>query len=291
MVQARTRAFGTFIVLALAIVAVVLIGPGRVKLAGEFTRWLSAPMERALSDAGRETRARLEGGNSIEALRAENARLQAKVNRLTIEQIRFTEIEQENRRLRRLLNFAEANPYYSVRGTSVVGQVIGQDPATVIQALIVNVGEMNGIRRGMPVVADTGLVGRVLRVHKNTAEVLPITSAQSAVNAIVQSSRLTGVVRGQHDNTLVMEYIPMDTPMQVGDLVLTSGLGSVFPPKLVIGQVTSVERHDYAMFQEATIRPTVDFRRLEQVLIITDFSPNAEVQEILKEHQDAGSTP
>lgn len=291
MVEARTRAAGVLLFIALGVALLLLFSTGRLQVAGEFTRWLVAPLEVRLSRGGQAIRLFLTGSSDVEALRAENARLQAEINRLTIEQVRFTEIEQENRRLRALLNFVEPYPHYTVRGASVVGQVIGWDPATVIQVLIINVGEAHGIRAGMPVVTDTGLVGRVLRVHKTTTEVLPITSPQSAVNAIVQSSRLTGIVRGQHDETVVMEYIPLDTPVKVGDLVLTSGLGGVFPPKLVIGQVTAVERHDYAMFQQATIRPTVDFRRLEQVLVLTTFTPNLEVQEILQQYQESNTKP
>ncbi len=278
----RVRALGTGVVL-LAVVGLIVLGlMGRLALVAEFTRWLLTPVAESMSSQARALRDRLEAPSDLEALRQENARLREEINRLTVDQIRFAEIELENRRLRALLNFVEAHPYYTVRGASVVGQVIGRDPSVVIDRLVLNVGELNGIKEGMPVVTDTGLVGRIVRVHKTTSEVLPITAPESAVNAIIQSTRLTGVVRGQHTDTLILDYIPPDMPVNVGDLVLTSGLGSVFPPKIVIGQVTAVERHDYDMFQRATIRPTVDFRRLEQVLVLVDFVPNPEVKEVLE---------
>ncbi len=278
----RVRALGTGVVL-LAVVGLIVLGlMGRLALVAEFTRWLLTPVAESMSSQARALRDRLEAPSDLETLRQENARLREEINRLTVDQIRFAEIELENRRLRALLNFVEAHPYYTVRGASVVGQVIGRDPSVVIDRLVLNVGELNGIKEGMPVVTDTGLVGRIVRVHKTTSEVLPITAPESAVNAIIQSTRLTGVVRGQHTDTLILDYIPPDMPVNVGDLVLTSGLGSVFPPKIVIGQVTAVERHDYDMFQRATIRPTVDFRRLEQVLVLVDFVPNPEVKEVLE---------
>ncbi len=260
---------------------------GHLSPAGEFLRWLVAPWEAHWSRQARAVRAYAEKPRSVEELRAENKRLRQEVAKLTIDQVRFAEIEQENRRLRALLRFSEAHPYYTVHGASIVGEVIGRDPSLVVRRFILNVGELQGIRPGMPVVTETGLVGQILRVHQNTSEVLPIIDQESAVNAIVQSSRLTGVVRGQNGDTLVMEYIPMDRPIQVGDLILTSGLGSVYPPKLVIGQVIRVQRHDYDMFQRAYIRPTVDFRRLEQVLILTDFQPNPELKAFLDELQKA----
>lgn len=264
---------------------------GRLAVVGDFTRWLVAPLEAAVSEQGRALYLQVERPRDVEALRAENERLRAEINRLQVAQVRLAEVEQENQRLRALLKFAQEHPNYEVRGASVVGMVIARDPATVIDRLVLNVGEIHGIQPGMPVVTDTGLVGRVVDVHKTTSVVLPITAAESAVNAIVQSSRLTGIVRGQQSDTLIMDYIPLDTPVEVGDLVLTSGLGSVFPPRIVIGQVVSVERRDYDVFQRAFIRPTVDFRRLEQVLVLTDFSPNPEVKAVLDALQGEGERP
>jgi rod shape-determining protein MreC len=89
----------------------------------------------------------------------------------------------------------------------------------------------------------------------------------------VQSSRATGVVEGQIGGSLVMKYIPQGETVNVNDLVLTSGLGGNFPKKLIIGQVTSVHQRDIEMFQQADIRPTVDFNKLEVVLVVTNFSP------------------
>ena len=264
---------------------------GRLAVVGDFTRWLVAPVEAALVEKGHALYLEVERPRDVNALRAENEHLRAEIDRLQVAQVRLAEVEQENQRLRALLKFSQTHPDYEVRGATVVGMVIARDPAVLVDRLLLNVGELDGIRPGMPVVTDTGLVGRIVDVYKTTSVVLPITAAKSAVNAIVQSSRLTGIVRGQHSNTLVMDYIPLDTPVEVGDLVLTSGLGSVFPPKIVIGQVIRVERRDYDVFQRAFIRPTVDFRRLEQVLILTDFSPNPEVKGVLEALQGEGERP
>ncbi len=280
--RARGRLVLSGLTLALLGLLVAGLVTGRLATAGEVFRWLVLPAEAWLSRQGAWLHRQLRFPEDVTSLREENERLRRELERLQVDQIRFTEIELENRRLRALLRFAEAHPYYDVRGASVVGMVIGRDPARVVDRLILNVGEQDGIRPGMPVVTETGLVGHIVQVHKTTSVVMPITAAESAVNAIIQASRQTGVVRGQGTDTLVMDYIPLDAAVQVGDLVLTSGLGAIYPPKILIGQVVAVERHDYDMFQRARIRPTVPFRQLEQVLILVDFTPNPEVKEALE---------
>ncbi len=286
----RRQVLGVIAGLVVVIGLGVMLVSGRLGPVGDFTRWLVAPLEERLSHTGKSIRDRLERPSDIEALRAENERLRREVERLQVAQVQLAEVEKENERLRALLHFAQAHPTYRIQGAGVVGLVIGRDPS-IVDRILLNVGELDGIQPGMPVVTNTGLVGRILHVHKTTSVVLPITDPDSAVSAIVQSSRLTGIVRGQQGPTLVMKYIPLDTPVQVGDLVLTAGLGSVFPPKIVIGQVVAVQRHDYDLFQRAEIRPTVDFRRLEEVLVLTHFAPNQEVRDVLKALNEGKETP
>jgi len=134
------------------------------------------------------------------------------------------------------------------------------------------VGSLQGVEIGMPVVSGgAGLVGRISQVGPRTSEVQLLTDTDSAVAALLQTSRVTGLVVGQPDSTLQMEYIPQEEQIDVGDIVLTSGLGGVLPKGLVIGQVTEVLQMDYALFQSATVRPAIDFSRLELVLVITEF--------------------
>jgi len=98
-----------------------------------------------------------------------------------------------------------------------------------------------------------------------------LTDADSTAAVILQSSRVTGLVVGQPDGSLRMEYIPQDETVEADDIVLTSGLGGVMPKGLVVGQVTDIQQESYALFQSATVRPAVDFARLEIVLVITEF--------------------
>ena len=209
----------------------------------------------------------------IEELRRRNEELQGLADSLMIENVRLKEVESENETLRRLLNFTQANPIHSYKAAEVKGRVIGRDPSNFLSYLIIDSGSQQGIEKGMPVVTERGLVGRITDVGSNWAKVMLIIDPSSSVNALIQTSRATGVVEGQVGGSLVMKYIPQGEEVNVNDIVLTSGLGGNFPKKLIIGQVTAVRQRDVEMFQQAYIRPTVDFNNLEIVLVITNFSP------------------
>ena len=121
--------------------------------------------------------------------------------------------------------------------------------------------------------SDLWLVGRVEKVAANAAWIRLEIDQASAINAILQTSRAEGTVVGQLQGGLRMEYIPQQAQIEANDLVLTSGLGGDFPADIVIGQVTSVRRQQADLFQEAEIRPTVDFSSLKIVSVITSFKP------------------
>jgi len=232
-----------------------------------FQRWFSQRVFGA-----RETVGTL---RDLRTLRDENSLLRQENDALVIENVQLNETQAENTRLRSLLDFANANPTYDFKGGEVVARVIGQDPNIFLDYIMLDQGERQGIMPGMPVTTERGLVGRVAQVHETTSEVLLITDPNSAVTAILQTSRSTGLVRGVAGRGLLLDQIPQESEVNEGDIVITSGFGGSFPKGLVIGQVSGVSRRDYEMFQQAAVRPTVDFAGLEQVLIIINFTPIA----------------
>jgi rod shape-determining protein MreC len=125
----------------------------------------------------------------------------------------------------------------------------------------------------MPVISERGLVGHILTVGANWSKVLLIIDPSSSVAAMTQSERAPGVVSGRLGQDLEMEYIPHRERVTVGDIVLTSGMGGRYPPGLVVGQITEVQRRDVDAFQQATVRPSVSFGKLETVLVLTSFDP------------------
>lgn len=266
------------ILIAVSILVGVLHEIGYLESAEDFVLRVVTPIQRWFSARTSSVGSAVQGLRDMRGLLEENARLREENDALIIENVQLKEAESENVRLRQLLEFARSEPSYEFRGAEVVGRVIGEDPSTYLDYIIVDQGERQGIRMGMPVATERGLVGRVTAVHDTTSEVLLITDVNSAVAALTQSSRATGIVRGVASGGLVLEQVAQDSALNEGDIVLTSGLGGVFPKGLVIGQVTEVRQRDYEMFQEADVRPTVSFRNLEQVLIIADFAPAADAR-------------
>lgn len=273
-------AFG--LILALLLLGFALDRLGYMTPVRTMVQTALVPLQDAVTIAARDVSERIEEDDSVETLQARNAELEAMANRLMVENVRLKELEQENDTLRQLLNYTRSNPQLTYEPTTVVGRSVGVDPTNLLYYVYVDVGARSGIARDMPVITDRGLVGRVTAVGPNSGQVLLLIDPASAVNAIIQTSRATGIVRGNIDGTLSMDRIPPNETVNPGDIVLTSGLGGNFPDKIVIGQVTEVEQRDQDMFQVARIRPTVDFGKLETMLFITSFEPVDFEAEILR---------
>jgi rod shape-determining protein MreC len=259
---------GALLLLGLALGQMGYLGPVR-----NVTRALLAPFQAGLTNVGTDASDLVRSARDLRDLRQSNAYLQAEANRLSVENARLVEVETENERLRQLLNFTRSNPWYDYRAAAVVGQKIGEDPSNLLFSIFIDVGARDGVAVDMPVITDRGLVGRVIAVGPNVAEVLLLIDPASAVNARVQNSRVTGIVRGSVEGSLTMERIPQGETVSPGDIVLSSGLGGNFPDKLVVGQITEVFHRDSDMFQSANVRPTVDFGKLEEVMVIITFTP------------------
>ncbi len=210
---------------------------------------------------------------NFQNLQERTAELESINRSLLAETLRLQEIERENQRLRELLLFSETNPGLQLRGGQIIARVIGRDSNNFLSFLMIDLGSRHGIEVGMPVMNNQGLVGRVSEVTTVSSKVLLITDPLSTVNAILQSSRLTGVVNGSAGSDPVMGFIPQGSLVGVGEVVLSSGMGGNFPKGIPIGQVTEVRQRDFEVFQEAVVRPIVDFGRLESVLVVTNFDP------------------
>ena len=262
-----------FVLLSLTIVGLVLHETGNTQAVENLILRPVTPVQNHLSGLARDFGDLVQTFRDLRELRRRNEELQSLADSLMIENVHLKELESENENLRQLLQFTEANPTYSYRAAEIVGHVIGQDPSNLLRYIIIDMGTSDGVTQGMPVVTDRGLVGRIVEVSSRSSKVLLITDVSSSVNAIIQSSRATGILEGKADGGLVMKYIPQTVTVNIGDIILTSGLGATFPKRLVIGQVTAVHKRDIELFQQAEIKPTVDFDQLEIVLIITNFEP------------------
>mgnify|MGYP000260782490 FL=1 len=202
-------------------------------------------------------------------LQQRNAQLEAQVSQLQAQIIELQQQLTETRILSALVDFARANPENRYQAAAV----IGRDPSPFLRYVIINRGSDDNIRRGMPVVTQQGLVGRIEAVTANAARVQLITDSASVVNAKIQPSGAQAVLKGQASGDLLLDLIPQGVSIEVGNLVLTSGLGGGYPPNIVIGQIAGIRSQPQELFQSATVQSVVDFNQLEIVLVIVNFRP------------------
>jgi rod shape-determining protein MreC len=199
------------------------------------------------------------------SVRAENAALRAENERLRVVALEAGEARGENLRLRRLLELRERLPL-----STLAAEVIGREAGGWVRSLTVNRGRGDGIAQQTPVIVPEGLVGRVVQVRRGASVVQLLNDPTSAVGAVVQRTRTPGLVEGDPAGTVRFKFMARDgAGVQPGDLVVTSGLGSLFPKGLPVGRVVAIEDRGSALFHFAVLRPAADFARVEEVLLLT----------------------
>lgn len=281
----RSRSGITLLLIVVALLAIILQQTGRLTSLQDLVFGVTTPVQRALLDLNNGINNLFGGFEDVNALRKQVEALVDEVNRLTIDQVRLRELESENTNLRDQLQYKQANPDYQLFGATVLernpdlARVLGSDPSNLANYILIDQGHDEGVEVGMPVVTPAGLVGRVTEFGAHWSKVLLIIDPSSSVNIVIQSSRATGVLQGQVNGSLLIKYLPQGDIVKKDDLVLTSGIGGGFPKRLVVGQVVEVQQRDIDLFQGAIVKPSVDFNRLEFVLIIKKFTPQDITQE------------
>jgi len=183
---------------------------------------------------------------------------------LRAELVAVNEVKLENKRLKKLLDFVEADPRIVLPAL-----VVAEDASSWSRTIVIDKGTEHGVHIGIPVVVAEGVVGRVIKAASNSARVLLVTDASSSIAGLVERTRTRGVARG-NGLSLSLEFTLRDDPVEADDLIVTSGMGGVFPKGLVVGRVTAVKRNDFELFQQIELTPVVDFSRLEEVLVLMD---------------------
>jgi rod shape-determining protein MreC len=257
--------------LAVSFVALLLWPTGGLGSVERAVLQLMSPVQYALTHAG-ESIADLFGSlRNVARVREENEALLEQVRALRTQLQIAREAQIENEVLRGQLGFAQANPSYEV----LPAGIIGRDPSNLSHSLTIDRGLEDGIRVGMPVITSAGLVGRIADAHRTSSRVLLVSDVSSSVSAMIQRTRATGVVQGQVDGNPDMLFVPQDEPVQVGDVVLTAGMGRTFPRRLVIGYVVSAQTSDIELYQDVELELAVDPSRLEMVMVLLSFSQAA----------------
>lgn len=197
------------------------------------------------------------------SVQQDNKRLREQLKTMYARDIANREAVQANERLTKLLNLRD-----TLRMPSVTASVVGEDGYPWFKSITIDRGEIDGIREGYPVVAAAGIVGQVTKVAPHTARVLLFTDHASAIAGMVQRTRARGVVKGKGGTRSNLEFTMREEDVKVGDVVISSGIGRIFPKGLPIGEVSMVKKGEYGIFQSIELRPAVDLSRLEEVLVL-----------------------
>ena len=220
------------------------------------------PFQLAVSGTTAEVARVWNGYLNLVGAREEADGLKERVRTLEGELTKFAEVQESNRRLRRLLKFRR-----TLDSPVVAARVMSWD-ASGDRTITLDKGEQDGVVKGAAVIVPEGVVGRVFSASAHAARVLLVSDRNSGVDAIVQRSRVRGIVQGR-ESDCELKYVKRGADVEIGDTVVTSGLDSVFPKGVLIGEVVQVARRAQGLFQNIAIEPRVAFERLEEVLVTT----------------------
>jgi rod shape-determining protein MreC len=221
------------------------------------------PLQTILIKGTRAARDIWSGYVDLRQARQENLRLRRQTEILEGELSRYREAYLQHQRLRDLLGFH--SPDFP---KATPAEVLGVDPNLWSEAITINKGASHQLQKDTAIVTHQGLVGHVIEVGRRYAKVLLLTDRRSAVDALVQRTRARGIVFGKSRDQLAFRYVSVRDDIQVGDELISSGLGGLYPKGIRIGAVVSVRPQRYGLFYEIAVRPAVEFSKLEEVLAL-----------------------
>jgi rod shape-determining protein MreC len=197
------------------------------------------------------------------SLRRENEELRSRVEALEKTARQATELDSANQRLSELLTLRE-----ELGGSAVAARVIGRSTLAWVRTAVLNKGASHGVAKGMAVVVSNGVLGQVVSTSAHTARVLLVSDMSSAVDVLVQRTRVRGIATGSADGGCTLKYIERKEDVQIGDTLITSGLDGIFPKGQLLGTVTRVGAQGAHLFQEVEVKLSADLSKVEEVLVV-----------------------
>ncbi len=193
----------------------------------------------------------------------ENQRLKREIHRLKNQLLQYQEGYLEGVRLQKLLTLKEQSAY-----PALPVRVIGIDQKSLLKTILINKGSAHGVRNNLPVINDQGVLGRIVETSWHVSRVLLISDGNSNIDALIQGTRVQGILQGSGAKRCMLKYIAKTEEVKAGDQVVTSGMTEVFPKGLMLGTVIRADRKDPGLFQKIEVAPVVDFTRLEEALVL-----------------------
>ncbi len=242
-------------------------------LLGKFLGRITTPMQRISTLVTNNASATAKAsGESKEQLLAENKKLKNEVNELNKKLVNYYSYQQENAQLRKFLELKSQNLDFK----PVTASVVGRDPANIFGNFVIDEGSQNGVAKNDPVVTEAGVVGWVSDVSHNYSRVTTILSPDTKISAIDKMNRETGVIgcdiESADKNLLKLQYLSAGTKVKAGDLIVTNGIGGIYPHNLIIGTVKGVKHSQYDVSFYADVTPAVSVKDVHDVMVITSFA-------------------
>ncbi|MCK5832836.1 rod shape-determining protein MreC [bacterium] len=195
--------------------------------------------------------------------RLENLVLKEELSRIKLRMESLKEAERENHRLRELLGFAEKIEYHNI-----LAEVIGRGTPRLPSALVSGVGSNRGVIIGLPVIDESGIVGKVVGVYDKSCVIQLMTDPNFKISVVDARSRVNGIVSTDARGKIIIENIPVEADIRRGDSILSSGMGGIFPEGLLVGRVIRVSMPQSGLFMRVEIEPSANLNRLEEVFIL-----------------------
>jgi rod shape-determining protein MreC len=261
----QTIAIASILVIAsLVILSVSLHRPGETDIFKRLVLETSSPLIRMMNGTVETVADVWRRYIFLIGLEKENQTLKRQVAELTRELNDYREVSFEAQRLKDLMALREG-----LSREAVAARVIGRETTTVFKTILINRGTSHGLRVGLPVVSVQGVVGKIVEASWNVSRVLLVNDYNSNVDAILQGSRAQGILQGGNDNLCSLKYVERSEDVRIGETLMTSGLGGIFPKGLILGTVLAVDKKGSGLFQKIDVIPAVPFTRLEEVVVLT----------------------
>jgi len=225
--------------------------------------WVVSPVQNLITHTLDSASSVMERYLLVAEVSEENERLKQELGKLIRQNNELREEIRERARVGDLMKYREDRQL-----KSVVAKVIGRDATQWARVVYINKGTQDGIKENLAAVTNAGVVGHVIQAGLNTSKVMLIVDGRSSVDTLFSYDRISGVVVGTGMEFCEMKYVPITAEVNVGDQIISSGLGGVYPKGLVVGTVISITKATQGLFQDISIAPSADFGRLEEVLVL-----------------------
>lgn len=251
------------IAVSLVILSQSLRRPGSPGIMKKLVFEVTAPVERGIHSSVDSVGGAWKRYLFLVGLEEENRELRKTIAALQSEVNYYREMSLEGSRLRKVLALEDSTVY-----PTIAARVVGNEGSSPFRTILINRGTRDGVKDGLPVISPDGVVGRVIEASWNYAKILLVTDYNSNIDALIQGSRAQGILQGGGQRLSRLKYVQRTEDVKVGETVVTSGLGGMFPKGLMLGTVARADKKDPGLFQTIEVVPSVDFSKIEEVLVL-----------------------